>query len=502
MSDPTYEELPYSPRVHYHTHPRVIATTARILGVEPVDPDGARVLELGCATGSNLLAMAMDLPAGHFVGIDYSAGQIERAEMARRVIGVDHVAFRCLDLSQILAEDLGDFDYLVAHGLYSWIPEGLRQDFFGICRRLLSPRGIAYVSHNTLPGWHLKRVVRDLMLFHSRHAPDAPSRVEAARSAIDWVVDGLAGQGTPHATALRIERDLLSSLDDAYVFHDYMERDNQACYLSEIVEQATENGLRFVGDAAFCRRRIDDLPREAAAFVRRHAGDFVETEQYVDFLFNESFRRSLFCFGDVMVAEALDLGRLSGLLVGLRAERVMAADEDEDVYRIGSGGRLVLRQPILRRLMRILEEVRPSLVPVDALVDRLEREAADPPKGAAARHDWCLGLFGWLLRARENGYVHLSSTPYRHAVAVARRPTASPFARWQLTLGDEVANLRQENVRLDPFVADLLGLLDGRRDHREIAEALRSRTSAIGIDVDAAVELGLAFLTRAGLLLP
>ncbi len=119
-----------------------------------------------------------------------------------------------------------------------------------------------------------------------------------------------------------------------------------------------------------------------------------------------------------------------------------------------------------------------------------------------SRHDWMQGLFGWLLRARENGFIHLSSSRYPHATKTAPRPMASPLARWQATHGEEVANLRQENVGLDAFLRSLIVLLDGQRDRQALIEALQEAgVSVPDLGLTQAIDDGLRFLTEAALLI-
>jgi len=79
-----YDVTPYIDLSYKATHPDRLATMARLLGRSPAPLERCRVLEIGCAAGGNLLPMAYSLPHADFVGIDYSARQIEdgRARVA------------------------------------------------------------------------------------------------------------------------------------------------------------------------------------------------------------------------------------------------------------------------------------------------------------------------------------------------------------------------------------------------------------------------------------
>ena len=125
-----YDAVPYPARAFPSSHPQHLATVATLLGLRPPSLEDCRVLELGCATGGNLVPMADDLASGRFVGLDLSHVQIEAARTAARKAGLKNVEFRCQDLLGFGAPGAPgggpaeSFDYIIAHGLYSWVPRG------------------------------------------------------------------------------------------------------------------------------------------------------------------------------------------------------------------------------------------------------------------------------------------------------------------------------------------------------------------------------------------
>ncbi len=160
-----YDLTPYIDLSYVSTHPDRLATMARLLGRQPAPVENCRVLEVGCAAGGNLLPMAYQLPGAEFVGIDYSAGQIEDGTQRIAALGLSNMQLICADLADLVnpaesgAEDgrdeaLGSFDYIIAHGVYSWTPLPVRDALLALCRRVLRPHGVAYISYNTYPGWH------------------------------------------------------------------------------------------------------------------------------------------------------------------------------------------------------------------------------------------------------------------------------------------------------------------------------------------------------------
>jgi cyclopropane fatty-acyl-phospholipid synthase-like methyltransferase len=154
----TYDELPYINKAFPQTHPDRLATLGRLFGLTPPDLETCRVLELGCASGDNLVPMALGLPNARFVGIDLSGHQIEQGQRQVSALGLSNIELRQFDIANIDAS-WGKFDYIVSHGIYSWIPAPVRERLLAICRDNLAPNGIAYVSSTRFP------------LAHARHDP-------------------------------------------------------------------------------------------------------------------------------------------------------------------------------------------------------------------------------------------------------------------------------------------------------------------------------------------
>ncbi len=158
-----YDAVPYRHGAVPDSHPARIGAIARLLGISSAPPDRCRVLELGCGEGMNLLPLAERFPKSEFIGVDFSAKQIAVAEAARVACGIGNARFVCADLRTWKPEG-GAFDYIIAHGVYSWVPAEVRDRLLAICAEALSPDGDAYVSYNTLPGWALPGGVRNFLL--------------------------------------------------------------------------------------------------------------------------------------------------------------------------------------------------------------------------------------------------------------------------------------------------------------------------------------------------
>src|SRR5262249_49173778 len=148
MADPiaeSYDRIPYDSTPRYATHPDCLATLATLMGMKPAPVERCRVLEIGCSTGGNLLSMAEALPEGRFVGIDLSAVQIETGQRVASALGLGNVRLEVRSLLDV-DESFGQFDYIITHGVYSWVPQQVRDHLLKVCKTNLAPHGVAYVS--------------------------------------------------------------------------------------------------------------------------------------------------------------------------------------------------------------------------------------------------------------------------------------------------------------------------------------------------------------------
>ena len=133
----------------------------------PPKIETSRVLELGCASGGNLIPHAVNYPKGQYVGVDLSKTQIDSGLEQVKSLGLKNIELKCCSITDI-DESFGKFDYIICHGVISWVPDFVRDKIFEISSKNLSKNGIAYISYNTLPGWNMVRSIRDMMLYHAK----------------------------------------------------------------------------------------------------------------------------------------------------------------------------------------------------------------------------------------------------------------------------------------------------------------------------------------------
>lgn len=288
-----YNEQQYESHAFTYSSPRHLRGAAHFYGLETVPLECARVLELGCAAGGNLLPFAVAYPQAHLVGVDLSAVQIQQGQQLVKELGLKNLDLQALSLMDITS-GFGQFDYIIAHGVFSWVPVEVREAMLRIVHENLSPNGVAYISYNTYPGWKASDIVRDAMLLHKQVASNGAAAFGDVKKILDLFIDGSAGNHLL-APALKNAAQRVLAHSDYYVRHEYLEIINNPCYLLEFVELAKRYAVTHVGDA-------DPYVEMAMVYgenVRQNHEDIAQNQprelrqQYLDFAVGRSFRKSL-----------------------------------------------------------------------------------------------------------------------------------------------------------------------------------------------------------------
>ena len=460
-----YDRVPYSSYVYAQTHPDRLATIATLLGMTPTPVETCRVLELGCGAGGNIIPLSFDLAKSSFVGIDLAATAISEGQEIIRRLDLKNVSLLQADL--LTVKDLGEFDYIIAHGLYSWVPEIVRNRILSICSAHLAPNGIAYISYNTYPGCRFREIARDIMRFHTKDSNDPVEKVRQSRAVIKWLAESQLEKNS-YNTILREMTDKLMRRDDGSIYHDDLADTNVPFYFHEFVTQAHAHGLQFLSEADFFEGSGDlGLSKEAKAQLDelgKH--DVLAREQYLDFFKGRSFRQSLLCHSEVELSRQVDLSRLSTLLIKSQlrptAEQPNLEAGVVEEFRSKKGSSVSTDQPLLKKAFLLLAQIYPRAIGLMDLAAEA-RQGIDSTDSTPER-DW-ESLAEMSFRVFEIGGVELLTREPRYAVKPGEFPVASPIARLQLAHGTIVTTLLHDSVRFDdPLAIHLLALLDGTRD--------------------------------------
>lgn len=496
--------VPYLSVAAPQTHPDRFATLASLFGLQPAPVDDCRVLELGCNDGSNLLPMALELPDSTFVGVDLAGEPIAQGQARAETLEVANLTLRPLDIMDVPAE-WEPFDYIVAHGLYSWVPDAVRDHILALCHSLLAPQGVALVSYNTYPGQHFYHLSREMMRFHVQDIDDPQERIRQARALMQFLQDGQpesqADQPERHfyQQYLQHEAQRINRLPDFYLHHGLLAEVNAPCYFHEFVAHAAEHGLQYLAEAEYSTMQARSFPASVRETLTAMSDDPVRAEQYLDFLLGRAFRQTLLCREEVELDYTPRPDRLRVFYVGAP---VSCEDAGTGALKMHSypGGGIQTNDPLVMAVGRTLEAQWPRYVSFDELLDGVKGHLTDA--SVDTQGELADSLSRLLMDLYADRFVDLRTQPPPVADAVSEQPVASPLARRQQTTDGPVINLHHRPVSLDdPVAAALLPLLDGSRDAAALREAVQADGDSEGHDVsEEEVKRGLAYLHQQALL--
>jgi len=476
----TYDEVPYPAQPFSETHPNTMAMVAQLFGMTPAPVADCRVLELGCGSGLNIIPMAAMFPASRFIGIDLSSRQIAEGQEAIDALGLTNIELRPMSLME-LGHDFGQFDYLIGHGIFSWVPAEAQEKILEIAARNLPPQGVAYISYNCLPGWSFKRVIREMILYHVARFADTAKRIEQARAFVDHLAMGTVVTDSPYARLLKEEADNIRRMSDSYVFHEYLEEVNQPLYFHEFARRAATHGLQFLWEA-YQGDPGNYLRDDVKQTLERLSTDVIRREQNIDFLINRRFRRSLLCHEHVALDRTVPAQRMMSGFWFVGTARPTSARVDlrpgaRETF-VGPGGEsIVMDNAVGKATLACLNDASPRALCFEELCDvvqaRLEEAKA---VGPIARDDLRREVAAALRHCVWPRLVELQAHPMTVSNGVSEHPRANPVAMYQAKSSDRVTNLRHESVTLTPFERQVLPLLDGQRDRAALLDVLTGRT--------------------------
>jgi SAM-dependent methyltransferase len=246
-----YDELPYWAFPIEWTSPERLALASLLHGGPRLPFDRYRMLELGCADGANLLPMAWYRRHADFVGLDASARQIANASDSSNTLALSNLKFVHGDFRNATEQLDGSFDIIMAHGVFSWIADDVRDAMLELCSKLLTPGGLLYLNYNTRPGWSVRGMVRDFLLEQTTSATNLLERAELCREISARVIAPLKEGEHAYTQLMANEFDLVIKNHPAYIAHEYLAPVNKPYWRSEFLTVLGRAGFKYVADADF-----------------------------------------------------------------------------------------------------------------------------------------------------------------------------------------------------------------------------------------------------------
>jgi len=339
--------------------------------------------------------------------------------------------------------------------------------------------------------------VREMMRYHVRDETDPQARAAKARQLLNFLADSDSIEEDVQSGFLKAYVTFIKEhsipKDDAFLIHDELSDINHPIYFQTFARRAAMHGLQYLGEADFHTMLATNLPPAVAEKLREMATDVISAEQYLDFLRNRTFRRTLLCHQKVDLPRAIRPGVVNDLYVGAAAVPLTRdgdiAAQTVERFKGYGGATFATDHPGTKAALHFLSQVWPQCIPFHDLV----RECRQRLRGGWVESAEEVGVLQVnLLRAYgySENLVELHVHMPQFALQVSPCPTAGPLTRFQARSDEQLTNLRHERVDLDEAGRFLLARLDGSHSLADLvqllAEALREGEVHIETETDTA----------------
>lgn len=269
-----------------------------------------RYLDLGCGQGFNLIQMAALHPQAEFVGVDFMPEHVANAKRLAADASISNVTFIEADFTR-LAKDpcqLGLFDYVVAHGITTWVSAAVRLALFSLAQSVARPGGLFYNSYNAYPGWLHVTPFQHLLLQYQKQL-DSFSATKKSIAVLSKLIES---NGPIHRAlpGLKTQLSTISSKDPSYVPHEYSNHSWQPVFSSEMIMLAIEHKFKFMSSATLAEVFQGCYPADLNQIIQSER-DPITRETIRDLALFQSFRRDVYVKGGVRYwsAEQLEVLR-------------------------------------------------------------------------------------------------------------------------------------------------------------------------------------------------
>lgn len=468
-----YEDVVYPNFVHAQTHPNRLATMARAYGLQTAPVENCRVLEVGCGSGTNLLASAANLPLSEFVGVDLSANHIKFGMQAAEEIGVTNLKLIRADLLEVDFSEFGKFDYIIAHGFYSWIPSPVREKFLEIVRENLAENGVAFVSYNAFPGCHLRLMMREMMTYHTEKIESPLDKIEHSLALLEFL-EGAVFDKKIYAPILESEHEKTAERASEVIIHDDLGTFNQPFYFHEFISKAEKCDLQFLSEAEYFHEKYTSFNREAVELLDQFGDEeIIRREQYLDFLKNRRFRQTLLCHKSANVKRKVVEGFFDELQIvcDLRPDSEtpdFAPQKNEKFSKAGKDG-VTIDHPLTKAALFYLCEIFPRSISFDHLVENSKNIIKNQSGNSETSEKDVDILKDILLKIFASELVNFFTYEPQVANEVSEKPKTDDFVRWQAKSSDTLFTRRFRVKKIeDNFVRNLITLCDGEHSREQM----------------------------------
>lgn len=445
-----------------------IAVVAKILGANPTNPNSAKILEIGCSTGMHLNFLADKYPQSQFVGIDTSADQIAKAVQISQNLNLKNIQFSATSIEQYIPTD--SFDYIICHGVFSWVSANVQKQILSFSAKNLSPNGIALISYNALPDWNFRAVIKKLLPFAEDPDLSAAEKIESTKKTLNMFLENKTDDFSPYGLLLQKEIKKVLEQSDAYIYHEILNPLSSGNYLSDFITQAHLVDLCYLGDARPSRMRFNKIdPKQYLNFAKQDL--YVEKvgfEQLQDISQPIPLRTSLLVSSSLEFAQVVSLEHLDNFhyssSIRVINPNLNLNDNSLENFELANGRSYETSDSLLKAILVGLSTTWPcslSYAQLNTIIfDQLKKQPEQ------------LKLKASLFNFFEQGIIeiHLDALPVSSKIQA--QPKVSAYVHEQLKQNNWATNQRNEYLFFDPMEIEIIKLLDGQHSSAQIFEEI------------------------------
>jgi methyltransferase-like protein/trans-aconitate methyltransferase len=358
----TDNQISYLSYSNYYSNPFYLRSLSKLCGIEAAPLESAKILELGCASGGNILPYAMKFPQAQIIGVDFSAVHIRSANDFKEQAGLSNIEFVHGDIVDV-DFSFGQFDYIIVHDVYSWVSEITRTKILNICKENLSSNGLVYINYNTLPGWNSLATIREMALYHANNFESTSEKIAQIRLLLDFVKEAVQESNSAYSRLIIETVEMLKGKPDFSIAHDFLESNGQAFYFSRFIQDAGGNGLQYLVDAEVSKMYINNYSKVISDRLGE-IDNVVRMEQYLDFIVNRAYRQTILCHDSLPINRNLELNAIVDFyfkmdLVADLDKGISYDNPDEEIkFYINNSREDVIstKNPILKTILETLSE--------------------------------------------------------------------------------------------------------------------------------------------------
>ncbi|HVW77772.1 MAG TPA: class I SAM-dependent methyltransferase [Alloacidobacterium sp.] len=486
----SYDIVEYPGFAYGNTHPDQLAVMATLYGLDPAPVASCRVLEIACNEGANLIPMAYAIPGGTFTGFDLAAECVVRGQHRIEALGLKNIRLFQADLLEI-GDDLGEFDYIIAHGLYAWVPGAVSDRLLSFCGKHLAEDGVAFISYNALPGSYQRQMIREMMLTGAQGVDDPDAKVRAGIEFLGAVA-AARPEGDVFRALLQEQHKRLQDKRPHVLYHDDFSPAYHPVSFSQFVAHAARHGLQYLSESVLPPPNDPCFKPEFMKTVQGISSDLIAQEQMLDYARMRMYRETLLCRAHHKLQRRFPPQSFDRLCFASTALSEPAENDAARFYRLQGETKLHCIQPATIGVMERLIAAWPHTVPYG--------EVASLLAGYGLTERDKIAMLLLQMAVAHMIELHTWSPPL--AQSIAEKPKAPATSRLDARTHDYTPTLWHTQVDLTDAVGRFcLQLLDGTRDRKALLEALEAQfPDKTHEELETNMEPNLRFLYRAGLL--